>query len=155
MTEEEAIAYVKSKAHTAEFPVVPDEEVTSIVRMNKRADVWEASTEYAAGAKVQPTVPNGHFYVCRQAGNSGAIEPDWNTRETSRTYDGDSVIWQEFETDTDGNLFILRNAIHECWLYKAGASATQFDVSIDQQNWKRSQIHDHCMEMAKSFSPIE
>lgn len=155
MTEAEAIAYVKKKAQTAEFPVVPDQEVESIVQMNKRAEVWATATEYAIGAKVQPTTPNGHFYKVLQAGTSGATEPDWNTRENSRTYDGDTLIWLEHETDFDGNLFDLRSAIHECWLYKTAIAANGFDVSIDQQKWNRSQIYDHCKEMAKAFSPIE
>ncbi len=155
MTEQEAIAYVTKHAHTEEFPVVPVEEVTDIVRSNMRAQVWQQNTAYKIGAKIQPTTPNGHFYKVLETGTSGATEPAWNTRENSRTYDGDTLIWLECETDFDGNLYDLRTAIHECWLYKAGASATQFDVSIDQQKWTRSQIYDHCLEMARSFAPLD
>lgn len=155
MTEAEAILYVTKKAQTGEFPVVPTDDVEEIVRMNMRAKVWQAETAYKIGEKVQPTTANGHFYRCVAFGVSGENAPTWNVRENSRTYDGDTLIWLECETDFDGNLYDLRTAIHELWLYKAGSSANQFDVSIDQQKWTRSQIYDHCMEMAQSFAPIE
>lgn len=155
MTEEEAIAYVKTKAQTEEFPVVPDEEVATIVRMNVRASVWSPAAAYAIGSRVQPTTPNGHFYEAIAAGTSGSEEPDWNTREGSLTRDGDTLVWQECATDLDGNRYDLRSAIHEIWLFKAGIAANQFDVSIDNQKWNRSQIYDHCKEMARSFAPIE
>lgn len=155
MTEAEAILYVSKKAQTAEFPVVPEDDVIDIVRLNMRAKVWQPNTDYKIGDKVQPTNPNGHFYKCVQNGISGVNEPTWNVRESSRTSDGDTLVWQEFETDFDGNLFNTRTAIHELWLFKAGIAANQFDISIDQQKWNRSQIYDHCKEMARSFAPVE
>ena len=155
MTEQEAIAYVTKKAQTAEFPVVPEDDVLDIVKMNMRAQVWQPNTAYKIGDKVQPTSPNGHFYKCVQSGTSDVNEPLWNVRENSQTYDGDILVWKEFATDFDGNLYDLRTAIHELWLYKAGLAANQFDISIDQQKWTRSQIHDNCMRMAQSFAPID
>jgi len=155
MTFEEAVTYVTKKAHTEEFPVVPSDDVEEIVRMNMRAKVWQPETAYKFGDKVQPTIPNGHFYRCRVNSASGVSEPIWDVREHSWTYDGENQIWQEVETDFDTNLYNTRTAIHECWLYKAGVAANQFDISIDQQKWTRSQIHDHCLKMAQSFAPIE
>jgi hypothetical protein len=49
----------------------------------------------------------------------------------------------------------LRNAIHDIWVLKAAMSAKEFDVSIDQQKWNRSQIHDHCLAMAQKFMPFD
>ena len=134
---------------------MPTDDIEEIVRVNMRAKVWQAETAYKIGDKVQPTTPNGHFYRCIAVGESEAIAPTWNVRENSYTSDGDTLLWQECETDFDGNLYDTRSAIHELWLYKAGLAANGFDISIDQQKWSRSQIYEHCMEMARSFAPVE
>lgn len=155
MTEAEAIAYVMKKAQTEEFPVVPPDDVEEIVRLNMRARVWQPETAYKIGDKVQPLKVNGHFYKCVAAGTSGITAPTWNVRENSRTSDGDALVWLECETDFDGSVYDTRTAIHELWLFKAGMASSQFDISIDQQKWNRSQIYDHCMEMARSFAPVE
>ena len=156
MTESEATAYVKLHAQTADFPCIDDVDVTLIVNRHRRATIWTANTLYKVGQRVQPTTANGHFYQCVAAGTSDAEEPDWTPREGSQFYEfASDLIWRECAIDVDGNLFNTRNAIHECWALKAAKSAGQFDVSIDQQKWNRSQIHAHCLQMARSFYPID
>jgi len=156
MTEEEAIAYVTRNAQTEAFPIIADETVEEIVQRNVRAVVWTAETAYAVGAKVQPTVPNGHFYECIEAGTSAEEEPTWTTRQGSFFWETDSdLAWEECALDFDGNLYNTRNAIHECWTLKASMAANQFDISIDQQKWTRSQVYEHCLEMAKAYAPFD
>ncbi len=46
---------------------------------------WLASTGYAVGDIVTPTIANGHYYKCISAGTSDASEPTWPT-------DGSSVV---------------------------------------------------------------
>jgi hypothetical protein len=40
---------------------------------------WEAATDYGATDLVQPSTPNGHWYVCLGSGTSGSSEPTWPT----------------------------------------------------------------------------
>ncbi len=156
MTEEEAIAYVTLHAQTAAFPTIEAETVAEIVRRHKRASVWQPETSYTVGMRVQPTVANGHFYECATAGTSATTEPDWTLKANSISYEsGSALIWREIAIDVDGNLYNTRNAIHECWCLKASLSAKDFDISIDQQKWTRSQIYEHCMEMAKAYAPFD
>lgn len=156
MTEAEAIAYVTLHAQTNEFPCIETSDVSAIVQRHRRAVVWAALASYKVGDKVQPTTPNGHFYECVAAGESDSQEPDWTTRENSIFHEfATDLIWQECAIDVDGELYNLRNAIHECWTLKSAKSAGQFDISIDQQKWNRSQVHDHCLQMARSFYPID
>ena len=156
MTENEAIAYVQLHAQTAAFPAIDDALVTEIVNRHKRAEVWQSETEYNVGARVQPTTRNGHFYECVQAGTSAEEEPTWTTRQGSCLFETNSdLMWEEIATDFDGNLYNTRGAIHECWTIKAAMSAKEFDISIDQQKWNRSQVHAHCLEMARAYAPFD
>lgn len=47
--------------------------------------------EYPLGWYVRPSLPNGHIYMVKQSGISGATEPEWST--TGDTVDG-SVVWE-------------------------------------------------------------
>lgn len=156
MTEAEAIAYVTLHAQTEAFPVLEAETVEKIVQRNKRASVWEAETAYNVGDRVQPTTRNGHFYECVKAGESDTVEPTWSTKVHSLWHEfASDLIWQECTIDIDGNLYNLRNAVHEAWMLKASMAAKEFDVSVDQQSWKRSQIHEHCLQMAEKYQPYD
>ena len=156
MNQAQAIAYVTLHAQTAAFPPIETAAVEEIVERHKRAVVWEPSTVYKVGQRVQPTTPNGHFYECVSAGISDSEEPEWSMRLGYSFYEfaGD-LRWRECAIDVDGSLYNLRNAIHECWTLKASMAAAQFDVSIDQQKWNRSQIYDHCLQMAEKYLPID
>jgi len=156
MTEAEAIEYVTLQAQTGELPCIDVADVEKIVQRNKRASVWQASTVYNIGDRVQPTVRNGHFYECVKSGTYAATEPGWSTKCEMYVSESDSELtWQECAMDIDGNLFNLRNAVHEAWMLKASMAANQFDVSVDQQKWTRSQIYEHCVSMAEKFQPYD
>lgn len=155
MTLEEAIAEVTLSAQTDQFPTLTPEQVSALVVKNQRATIWTAETEYKIGDSVQPIVPNGHFYKCTVRGISSAVEPTWTKREKGEVVDSLSLVWVECGLDLDGNLYNTRNAIHDAWMLKASMSAKDFDVSIDQQKWNRSQIYEHCLEMARAWSPFD
>ena len=152
---EEAIAEVTFYAQTAEFPTLTPEQVSALVVKNQRATVWAPETAYKIGDVVQPIVPNGHFYKCKTAGASGESEPVWTLLESRTVVENSGVVWVECGLDLDGNLYNTRNAIHDAWMLKASMSAKDFDVSIDQQKWNRSQIYEHCLEMARAWSPFD
>jgi len=155
MTLEQAIAEVTFYAQTDQFPALTPEQVEALVVKNQRATVWAAGRKYKIGDIVQPTVPNGHFYKRIIAGLSPAGEPVWTKRENWTVYEGVELPWVECGQDLDGNLYNTRNAIHDAWMIKASMSAKDFDVSIDGQKWTRSQIYDHCLEMARAWSPFD
>jgi len=158
MTEEEAIALVTLKAQTDALPVIDAGEVEAIVRRNARAGVWTPETTYRVGQVVQPTQPNGHFYKCVANGTSDEVEPTWSyaLRQNSQISEfASDLVWEECETDFDGNRFNLRNAIHECWVLKASMSAKDYDIKIGDQTWNRSQVHEHCKAMAQAYAPFD
>lgn len=69
------------------------------VKVNPNA--WQASAAYTVrgsrdanvGSTIRPTVENGRYYKCTQAGTSGAGEPTWNTTIGGNTNDG-TCKWQ-------------------------------------------------------------
>jgi hypothetical protein len=52
------------------------------------ANTWAATTAYALGAQVKPTVSNGLYYVCIVAGTSGSTQPTWPTTLNATIVDG-------------------------------------------------------------------
>ena len=155
MTLEEAISEVTLSAQTDQFPNLSPEQVESLVVKNQRATVWTAGRQYKIGDMVQPIVPNGHFYRRIIAGLSPTNEPTWTKRENWTVLENGENVWVECGADLNGNLYNTRNAIHDAWMMKASMAAKDFDVSIDNQKWNRSQIYEHCLEMARAWSPFD
>jgi len=52
---------------------------------------WRSSTTYSQNSIVVPTIRNGKYYVCNQAGMTGYNEPNWSSIPIN---DG-SAIWAE------------------------------------------------------------
>lgn len=81
-----------------------------------QASAWSANTEYKLGQIVRAVTPDGHLYVCVQAGMSHATtEPVWDTHSRE-------------EAPTDGS----------CQWAEAGRAATLFDSNLVQ--WTSSTI---------------
>lgn len=57
-------------------------------------DKWKASTAYAVGDVVRPTLNNGYFYKCKTAGTSHSAEPTWLTVVGGDTSEGGgTAVW--------------------------------------------------------------
>lgn len=56
-------------------------------------DEWVASTAYALGETVEPTVDNGFRYKVTTAGTSAAAEPTWPTSGIGSTVTDGTVVW--------------------------------------------------------------
>lgn len=56
--------------------------------------VWEASTAYSIGDKVQPTSPNGRRYVCVTAGTSDTTEPVFPTTSVGEQVIDGTCVWR-------------------------------------------------------------
>ncbi|SCY71933.1 hypothetical protein SAMN05720606_10883 [Paenibacillus polysaccharolyticus] len=52
---------------------------------------WAASTYYQKNDMVLPSVDNGRYYLCIQAGESGDQEPVWAVTDGTTTYDKNAV----------------------------------------------------------------
>lgn len=60
---------------------------------------WSPNTAYYGGEVVTPTVPNGKYYSCSDAGISGSTEPVWNATTKSITTDS-TTAWRCLTTST-------------------------------------------------------
>ena len=65
------------------FPVSNGGEVQD----TRGANQWNSNHYYNVNDIVFPSLDNGRFYVCIQAGESGDIEPNWITVDGATTYD--------------------------------------------------------------------
>jgi hypothetical protein len=141
---------------TAQYPQVADDEVDQIIAATQLAMLWATATIYVEGDVIMPTTRNGHRYICIQSGTSGATEPDWPTvmRRTVDDGTGDTVVkWREDGRDYK-NVYDLRQALHQCWLLKAQKVAHLHDARRSQSGADRSQIYEHCLEMAEKYAPL-
>jgi len=66
------------------------------VQDTRNADTWNPSRYYNIDDIVFPTVDNGRFYVCIQAGESGDLEPQWILVDGATTYDKNAV-WHSYK----------------------------------------------------------
>ncbi|WP_311078319.1 hypothetical protein [Paenibacillus polymyxa] len=65
------------------FPVSVEIEFGDI----RGSNTWQATTQYKKDDIVLPTIDNGRFYVCLQAGESGDVEPTWGLADGQTIYD--------------------------------------------------------------------
>lgn len=151
---EKLLREIRTFAQTDVAPCLSNLEVEDLLESHKIATVWMPKMFYKHGDKIQPITKNGHLYECVRAGMSGEIEPEFFGKLKSRTYEGNSLIWEECAID-DGNLYDVRAAIYEAWIIKAGKASSNFDMRIGDNHFSRSQIYEHCKTQAKSFAPME
>ncbi|MNW50327.1 hypothetical protein D3C74_277780 [compost metagenome] len=69
------------------FPVSANGQVQD----TRGANTWNSSHYYNLNDIVLPTIDNGRFYVCIQAGESGNTEPNWLVVDGGTTYDKNAV----------------------------------------------------------------
>lgn len=55
---------------------------------------WATAIQFNTNTVVTPTVSNGHYYIAKQGGVTGNVQPTWPTVTGAQVSDG-SVIWQE------------------------------------------------------------
>lgn len=143
----------------SEDPVLTDAEITDLLFMFRRPDQygyvpyadWAASTVYTVNSIRVPTVNNGHIYYATTAGTSGSVQPTWPTTSGGTVTDG-SVVWTERGQYLWTATWDLRAAAAEGWRWKAGKVASKYDAATGNgTDFKRSQQHAMCMQMAASF----
>lgn len=159
MTETEVRALIESMTAWDTAPALSSVEVTRLVRRSRRADrfgiqldlhpEWAASTAYAVGDKVYPTVRNGHVYEVTVAGTSDTSEPTWPLADDATVVDG--ATFAEAGADPWLGTYDVNAAAAEGWRWKAAKVATSFTFSSDGQSFNRSDMVDACLAMAKTY----
>lgn len=152
-----ALAKLRLWVQATVEPTLGEEELGSLLDAHRRATIWAMATAYTYGQVVIPTVRNGHRYRCIQAGTSGATQPTWPTAQAATIADGTSspaLRWQEDGVDFE-NVYDVRHAIHDGWMLKASKASEDYDIRQGGLNdHSRSQIYQHCLEMAAKFAPV-
>lgn len=135
-------------------PTIDEADLDTILTNAQICSVWEASKAYGYGDVVIPTTANqnGRRYKCIKSGSSASTEPAWSEFQGGRVSDGSILIWEECGMQPK-SLWDMRAAAHAGWLAKAAKVTPDFDFSGAGESYKRSQVYDHCLEMARKFAP--
>lgn len=142
-------------------PVLAVDEIQRLLDDNVIAVPWQASTAYAFGDVVVPTLANGHKYkliVIRIGALSGATEPNWPTGPwfwfgTSAEVADGNLTWREDGAVTD--LWDLNAAAKQGWLLKAAKVALCQDSTIDGVgSFQFSGVYDHCLRQAEKYNSV-
>jgi len=136
-------------------PTIDEADLDTILSQVQVCSVWVSGTAYSYGDVVVPTSANqnGRRYRCVRSGTSAATEPTWNEFQDSRTADGSTLIWEECGAQPR-SLWDMTRAAHKAWLFKASKAAPDFDFSGAGESYKRSQVVEHCLEMARKYAPV-
>lgn len=159
MTEAEARSLIESMTAWNSAPVLTSAQVTLLVRAARRSDSdgndpttydeWTASTAYAVGDKVVPTVRNGHVYEVTVAGTSDSSEPTWPTAAVGTVVDG--ATFAEAGSDPWTGTYDLNAAAAEGWRWKAAKVAGDFTFASDGQSFNRADMAKACQQMARTY----
>lgn len=160
MIEAEARALIESMTAWDSAPALSSAQVTLLVRAARRRDAegieptgyaeWTASTAYAVGDRVYPTVRNGFAYgVTASDGAGGTTEPTWPTT-LGGTITADGVTY-EAVADAWTGTYDLNAAAAEGWRWKAAKVAGDFTFASDGQTFNRSDMVKACQLMARTY----
>jgi hypothetical protein len=185
LTYPEAKARLVEMVRSADEPVLDDASLEDLMRLAAMVDrwgtapdhykVWKASTAYAVGAFVVPTLrgatspksassvyfpypqlPIAAAVVWRVsvAGTSSGTEPVWPTSPvlgtTTRT--DASVTWIADSITPWMGSWNLNLAAAEGWRRKAGKVANVFNIDDAGKKADLSQLLEHCLTMSKEYS---
>jgi hypothetical protein len=134
-------------------PTLDNDDLLTLLEGSAVATLWVAATVYAVGDVVQPNTANGYRYVCVTAGTSAATEPDWPDGRESRITDGSTLVWEEAGAEYS-SLWDLQMAAYNGWLLKGSKTVENIDFARGQQNFKNSQVYEHCLTQADRFRPV-
>ena len=164
MTRDEARALLVAMIQADADPALDTDDVDRLVDRARRVDPagnrpanvataasWAAAHSYVAGDVI---TDGERWWRCDVAGTSGTIEPAWpdlgGYPVTGVTVLDDDVVW----VDNGGawaETWDLRAAAHDGWLLKAAKCAGRVDFTDEGAQFRRSQIHAMCLEMADRY----
>lgn len=157
----DAIGRVALYSQAAQYPAVSTTDIGIVLDEHQRFDTWTASTSYAVGDRVVPTVPNGRVYECRVPGISGTTEPEfpdtygwkWEGYLITEGASNPQLAWVDMGP-AHIERYDVRTATRAVWLLKAGLVATEIDAKEGPSDVKLSQLQAQFLIMADKFRPV-
>jgi len=172
-----AIARFMDMVETQNEPVFDLYKLERTLERYQLAFEWSAETPHQVNDRVQiypidsraqvvPTVSNdaywrtyapspfGVYFRALTGGVSGTDQPDWCQHGFVLSQYGLSdggVFWQ-YDGMALRDRWDFQAAAYDVWMQKAALASGKYDFSRADQKLSRSQIYDHCIQMAKSFS---
>jgi hypothetical protein len=141
-------------------PVLTPDEIDRALARTANAAIWQASTVYAYGQKIVPTVPQGRIFIASIAGTSGVTEPIWGQSGRYYGWYGYPVVVDGTVTFRDagvfsGEVYDVRAAGAECWRTRARKCFDRVDVSVQGAgSAKESLTYERCMSEARALQPV-
>lgn len=87
--------YVGSPTSTTKLQALTNPGIDNItLTPTDISSIWAASTSYALGKLIRPTVNNNLIYRCTTAGISDSVEPTWPTSGIGTTVIDNTVVWE-------------------------------------------------------------
>jgi hypothetical protein len=133
---------------------VPEHVLEDALDSNARFSVHAVSTAYTVGDRIVPDPFNGRLYRCAVSGTSGATAPEWPTSPRISTWkvdDGDTLEWEDIGPVAN-RPWSFEGAAYDVCMAMARRNVGKTDVSDSGVSVKRSQVYDHWISMASSFS---
>jgi hypothetical protein len=157
----DAIGRVALYSQAAQYTAVSTTDIGIVLDEHQRFDTWTASTSYAVGDRVVPTVPNGRVYECRVPGISGTTEPEfpdtygwkWEGYLITEGASNPQLAWVDMGP-AHIERYDVRTATRAIWLLKAGLVATEIDAKEGPSDVKLSQLQAQFLTMADKFRPV-
>jgi hypothetical protein len=154
MTREQALQKLSRLVDPAGDFGVPEHVLEDALDDNTRFAVHAVSTAYAVGDRIVPNPFTGRLYRCAVGGTSGATAPTWPTTPGVSTWkldDGDTLEWEDIGP-VKNRPYNFEGAAYDVCMALARMNVGKTDVSDSGVSVKRSQIYDHWISMASSFS---
>lgn len=156
----DALATLLDYAQADAYPTLTEAECLRILSRHKRWEVWAGSipadgetpaapVPAVYGERVVPTVPNGRYYVCVEAGIRGETEPDWKRIRRGEALTDGTATW--LDAGPSPPEWDLPAAAQEAWMTKARKVAGNYNIAESGQKMDRAAVYAHCITMAGSF----
>ena len=152
MTEADALAELADLVAVDKYPKLPEEDLIRILNKTRRWTVWAAASVYEEGDRIVPTKRTGRQYRCIAGGTSGETEPIFGSSRYAITDGVDGLRWSDAGPASRA-AYDLIAAAQAAWTKKAALVAADHDFKDKDATYTKSQVYDHCVQMANSFVP--
>ena len=132
---------------------IPAAVLSDALDDNRRFSVHATSTAYSVGDLVVPSAFNGRLYKCVVSGSSAATAPTWPTTGVStwKIDDGTTLVWED-AGPIKNRPYDFDAAAYDVCMSMARRNVHRTDVSDSGLSVKHSQVYEHWIAMASSFS---
>jgi len=141
------------------FPELDSNALGELIDEHKRFGSWTASSVYAVGEQIVPTVPNGRVYQCYIAGTSGTVEPNFpeinyavgqNFQDGIVPQDGNPLTWRD-SGFVQQEIYDVRASAREGWMRKASIAANLLNTDDGATKVDLNKLIENCHAQAAKF----